>query len=73
MSLNKKQAQKVRPAHPGKILREDFLDDCGLTVASLASTIETSQQTINELFRKRPALTPLPALRLKGIKCIRLA
>ena len=64
MSPKKRQVQKVRPTHPGKILREDFLDDYGLTVASLAGAIGSSRQTINELLRERRAMTPVMALKL---------
>ena len=67
MGPKTRQVQKVRPVHPGKILREDFLDDYGLTVASLAGNIGTSRQTINELLRERRALTPLMALRLSRL------
>ncbi|MBA4390752.1 MAG: addiction module antidote protein, HigA family [Syntrophus sp. (in: bacteria)] len=67
MGIKKRQAQKVKPTHPGAILREDFLDDYGLTVASLAGAIGTSRQTINELLRERRALTPVMALRLSKL------
>ncbi len=67
MSPKKRQVQKVRPTHPGKILREDFLDDYGLTVASLAGAIGSSRQTINELLRERRAMTPVMALKLSRL------
>ena len=53
-----------RPTHPGEILREDFLPDYGLTVASLAHAIGVSRQTVNELLRERRAVSPEMALRL---------
>lgn len=36
MSLPNTGQRKIRPTHPGEMLREDFLPDYGLTVASLA-------------------------------------
>lgn len=56
--------RKVRPTHPGEMLREDFLPDYGLTVASFAKALGVSRQTINELVRERRAVSPDMALRL---------
>lgn len=53
-----------RPTHPGQFLREDFLPDEGLTVASLASAIGVSRQSINELIAERRAVSADMALRL---------
>ncbi|MBU2601336.1 MAG: HigA family addiction module antidote protein [Actinobacteria bacterium] len=57
----------VRPIHPGEMLREDFMPDYGLTVATLASAIGVSRQTVNELARERRALSPEMALRLSQL------
>jgi addiction module HigA family antidote len=46
------------------MLREDFLPDYGLSVASLAESLGVSRQTVNELLRERRALSPEMALRL---------
>jgi addiction module HigA family antidote len=46
------------------MLREDFLPDYGLTVASLAEALGVSRQTMNELLRERRAVSPEMALRL---------
>ena len=44
---------KRRPTHPGKMLREDFLPDYGLSVAGLAEAAGVSRQSINEILRER--------------------
>ena len=59
--------RKVRPTHPGEMLREDFLPDYGLTVAGLAKALGVSRQTMNELLRERRALSPEMALRLSRL------
>ena len=64
MSIENTRERKIRPAHPGEMLREDFLTDYGLTVSKLAKALGVSRQTINELLRERRALTPEMALRL---------
>lgn len=53
-----------RPTHPGEMLREEFMPDYGLTVASLATALHVSRQSVNELVRERRALSPDMALRL---------
>lgn len=53
-----------RPTHPGEMLREDFLPDYQLTVASLAEAAGVSRQSVNELLRGRRAVSPEMALRL---------
>lgn len=64
MSIANTRSMKRRPTHPGEMLREDFMPDFGLTVASLAEAIGVSRQSINELLRARRALSPEMALRL---------
>lgn len=67
MGLKRATARTIRPTHPGEMLREDFMVDYKLTVASLAEAIGTSRQTINELLRERRAMTPIMALKLSRL------
>lgn len=64
MSIESASIRTARPTHPGEMLREDFMPDYGLTVASLALALGVSRQTINDLLREKRALTPEMALRL---------
>lgn len=64
MSIRNTRERRVRPIHPGEILREDFLPEFGLTVSGLATALGVSRQSINELLRERRAVTPQMALRL---------
>lgn len=64
MSIPNTTKMKRRPTHPGEMLREDFLVDYGLTVATLAEALGVSRQSINELLRGRRAVSPEMALRL---------
>lgn len=64
MSIPNKRERKIRPTHPGEMLREDFLPDYGLTVAGFAEALGVSRQTVNELLRERRAVSPEMALRL---------
>ena len=67
MSIPNVKERKVRPTHPGEMLREDFLPDYGLTVSSFAKAIGVSRQTVNELLRERRAVSPEMALRLSRL------
>ena len=67
MSLPNKRARKVRPTHPGVMLREDFLPEYGLTVSGFTKVLRVSRQTVNELLRERRAVSPEMALRLSQL------
>ncbi len=67
MSVPNTRQMTRRPTHPGEMLREDFLPDYGLTVASLARAAGVSRQSINELLRGRRAVSPEMALRLSRL------
>jgi addiction module HigA family antidote len=64
MSIRNTGKRRIRPTHPGEMLREDFMPDYGLTVSRLAAAAGVSRQTINELVRERRAVSPEMALRL---------
>src|SRR5437763_17179776 len=67
MSIPNAGERKVRPTHPGEMLREDFLPDHGLSAAGLAEALGVSRQTINALLRERRAVSPEMALRLSRL------
>ncbi|RMI20443.1 MAG: addiction module antidote protein, HigA family [Calditrichaeota bacterium] len=52
------------PTHPGKILREEFLEPLGITQRELAESIRVPYQRINELINGKRGITPSTALRL---------
>ena len=64
MSIANSRHREVKPTHPGKMLREDFMPDYNLSVKSLAEALNVSRQTINELVNERRNLSPEMALRL---------
>ena len=67
MSIPNTRERKVRPTHPGEMLREDFLPDYGLTTSSFAKALGVSRQTVNELLRERRAVSPSMALCLSRL------
>ncbi len=64
MSIPLKASRKVRPTHPGEMLREDFLPEFGLSLSGLARALGVSRQTVHEVLREKRAVSPEMALRL---------
>ena len=67
MSVPNPGRRKIRPTHPGEMLREDFLPEFGLTVAGVSRALGVSRQTMNELLRERRAVSPGMSLRLSRL------
>lgn len=55
---------KMRPIHPGEILREEFLVPLGMSAHALALELRVPAPRINDIVRERRAITPDTALRL---------
>ena len=53
-----------RPAHPGGILKRQYMDPLGLTVTNLAETIGVTRKTVSKITNERGAVKPYMALRL---------
>jgi addiction module HigA family antidote len=52
------------PAHPGDVLREDFLKPLKLSQYALAKAIDVPQIRVSEIVNGKRAVTPDTALRL---------
>ena len=55
---------KMRPIHPGEILREEFLRPLGMTAHALALKLKVPAPRINDIVRERRSITSDTALRL---------
>ena len=55
---------KMRPIHPGEILREEFLVPIGMSAHALAMELKVPAPRINDIVRERRSITPDTALRL---------
>ena len=67
MAITNTGRRTMRPTHPGEMLREDFMSDYGLTVASFAKSLGISRQTVNEVLREKRSITPAMALKLSKL------
>lgn len=56
--------KKMPPIHPGEILKEEFLDEMGITQYKLAKDINVPARRINEIVHQKRAISADTALRL---------
>lgn len=45
------------PSHPGKILKEEFLDELGISQVAFAAHVKVPVQRINEIVRGKRGIT----------------
>ncbi len=55
---------KMRPIHPGEVLREEFLEPLGMTAHALARALRVPPPRINDIVRERRGVSADTALRL---------
>jgi addiction module HigA family antidote len=55
---------RMRPVHPGEILREEYLAPFGMTANALAIALHVPAPRINDIVRERRSISPDTALRL---------
>ncbi len=55
---------KMRPVHPGEVLREDYLEPLGMSANALAKALRVNAPRINDIVRERRGITSDTALRL---------
>jgi addiction module HigA family antidote len=56
--------KRIPPAHPGEILREDFLVPMSVSVYALANAVKVPRSRVNDIVLGRRAITADTALRL---------
>jgi addiction module HigA family antidote len=57
-------SKKLKPIHPGEILREEFMLPLGISSNALARAVSVTPARINEIVRERRGITADTALRL---------
>ena len=55
---------RMRPIHPGEILREEYLEPMGLSANALSLALRVPATRIGEILKERRGVTPDTALRL---------
>ncbi len=57
-------AKMFKPVHPGRIIRDDYLEPLEMKVGQLAVSIGISRQTMTAILNERAGISPEMALRL---------
>src|SRR5262245_39738608 len=55
---------RMRPVHPGEVLRQEFLEPLGMSVNALANALRVPATRLHEIVKCRRAITADTALRL---------
>ncbi len=53
-----------KPVHPGRIIRDDYLEPLELTTGALAEALGVTRQTMAAILNERAGVSPEMALRL---------
>jgi antitoxin HigA-1 len=55
----------MRPSHPGEFIREEMLNELGLSVARAAEVLGVRRATLSDLVNEKAALSPEMAMRVE--------
>ncbi len=53
------------PPHPGRVVRQECIQACGLSVTEAAKVLGVTRQTLNNLVNEKAAISPDMAIRLE--------
>jgi addiction module HigA family antidote len=59
-------ARKIKLAHPGKILREEFMEPVGLSAYALAKALGVPLPRVNDIVREKRSISPEMAVLLSA-------
>jgi len=55
----------MKPAHPGNFIREEVVNELGLTIKAAAKILGVRDATLSDFLNEKAALSPEMALRLE--------
>jgi antitoxin HigA-1 len=59
-------SRKIKLTHPGKILREEFMEPLGLSAYALAKALRVPLPRVNDIVRERRSISPEMAVLLSA-------
>jgi addiction module HigA family antidote len=57
----------MKPVHPGEFIREEILNELGLSIARTAEILGVRRATLSDLVNGRASLSPEMALRIEKV------
>ena len=58
---------KRQPTHPGKIIKEDYLEPLSITIKDMSETLGVSIKILSKIINAKGSITPDMALRLSRV------
>lgn len=55
----------MKPSHPGEFIREEVIEELGLSIGRAAEVLGVRRATLSDLLNEKAGLTPEMALRLE--------
>lgn len=65
--MTEAMVRRMRPTHPGEILREDVIPALRMSKVMVAKALRVSRQTLHDLLSAKQGVTPLLALKLERV------
>ena len=62
-----KKRNALPPVHPGEIIREDILPQCGLSVTAVAKALGVSRQMLHDILAERKPLSAVMCLKVSRL------
>ena len=62
--MSRRTASRLRPVHPGEVLREDYLKPLGLSANAFSKALCVPAPRVNDIVRERRGVTADTAMRL---------
>ena len=56
--------EMYNPAHPGKLLKQGYIDELKLSIAQVALRLGVSRKTIYDIVNCKASITPVMALKI---------
>ncbi len=55
----------MKPSHPGEFIREEVIEELGLSISKAAEILDVRRATLSDLLNEKAALSPEMALRIE--------
>lgn len=56
-----------KPIHPGRIIKDDYIEPLELTIDKVADALKVTRQTVSKLINERSGVSPEMAIRLSKV------
>jgi antitoxin HigA-1 len=58
---------RMKPAHPGELIQECYIEELGLTAAQLSTALGVSSSTVSRILQSKMSISPDMAVRFERV------